>query len=700
MNLLRYRAWVLIALTLLFVAAVRFRLRDMPLERDEGEYAYAGQLVLQGVPPYKEAYNMKLPGTYAAYALIMALFGQSPAGIHFGILLVNAGAIILMFFLGRALLDETAGVAAAVSFALLSLSPAVFGLAGHATHFVVLPALGGILLLIKGVRGASSVRYQMPGAEGGERQPAIVDWPLFFSGLLFGLAFLMKQHGIFFGLFGLLYLLWTDLATYRDLRDEQRTGRWPGRRSAGGARRTGRAATGTANDPTAASPPAAACPPPTEPSMASHPPRLSHFAAAKLRKAAGESQPQIEQTPQESHPPASLSASAPAEAQPTPTDATADDTVASVRARHLWLQCGVFALGFALPYLGTCLILWLAGVFPQFAFWTLSYARRYVSQYALVDGPALLRLALRAAVGPNVLLWLLPWAGALVMWWEERLAATSESRGQKPDAGRPRVPRREAPRPASAMVGQSTIPASRFFLTALLFCSFASVAVGLHFREHYFITLLPALSLLTAVAVSRALYLVKYDRTIELFLAVAILLGSVGAAGWALIGNGAVWFALSPAEAVRETYSTTLFSETVRAAAFIKDNAAANARIAVLGSEPEIYFYAHRRSATGYIYMYPLTETHEFAINMQQGMIAEIERARPEYVVYINDRLSWLDRPGTDRRRVDDWWEKYWPANFEMVRTVEIQGKEMTDQGQTTEPGQEQKFLFLLKRKG
>lgn len=37
-----------------------------PLERDEGEYAYAGQLMLQGIPPYQLAYNMKLPGTYAA----------------------------------------------------------------------------------------------------------------------------------------------------------------------------------------------------------------------------------------------------------------------------------------------------------------------------------------------------------------------------------------------------------------------------------------------------------------------------------------------------------------------------------------------------------------------------------------------------------------------------------------------------------
>src|SRR5437588_534491 len=104
-QLLRFRAWILLGLTILLIFTVRIRLREMPLERDEGEYAYAGQLILQGVPPYKEAYNMKLPGTYAAYAAIMAVFGQSAAGIHFGLMLVNAASIVMVFLLGRRLLD-------------------------------------------------------------------------------------------------------------------------------------------------------------------------------------------------------------------------------------------------------------------------------------------------------------------------------------------------------------------------------------------------------------------------------------------------------------------------------------------------------------------------------------------------------------------------------------------------------------------
>jgi len=59
----RVWSWVILCGILMFVAAVRFRLRDMPLERDEGEYAYAGQLFLQGIPPGKLAYTIKLART-------------------------------------------------------------------------------------------------------------------------------------------------------------------------------------------------------------------------------------------------------------------------------------------------------------------------------------------------------------------------------------------------------------------------------------------------------------------------------------------------------------------------------------------------------------------------------------------------------------------------------------------------------------
>jgi hypothetical protein len=133
-KVLRFGWWILAVIIFGVVIAIRIRLLEIPLERDEGEYAFAGQLMLQGIPPYKLAYNMKFPGTYAAYAVIMAIFGQTTTGIHLGLLVVNAATIVLIFFLGRRLITPAAGIAAAVSYAVLSVSPSMLGFAAHATH--------------------------------------------------------------------------------------------------------------------------------------------------------------------------------------------------------------------------------------------------------------------------------------------------------------------------------------------------------------------------------------------------------------------------------------------------------------------------------------------------------------------------------------------------------------------------------------
>lgn len=78
---MQFAWWALATIVFTLVVAIRIRLLGIPLERDEGEYAYAGQLILQGIPPYKLAYNTKFPGTYAAYAVIMSIFGQTAHAI-------------------------------------------------------------------------------------------------------------------------------------------------------------------------------------------------------------------------------------------------------------------------------------------------------------------------------------------------------------------------------------------------------------------------------------------------------------------------------------------------------------------------------------------------------------------------------------------------------------------------------------------
>jgi hypothetical protein len=144
------------------------------------------------------------------------------------------------------------------------------------------------------------------------------------------------------------------------------------------------------------------------------------------------------------------------------------------------------------------------------------------------------------------------------------------------------------------------------------------------------------------------------------------------ALGAALIGHGAVWLAMSQDQATRSIFGSTLFAETAQAADYLKSHTAKGARVAVLGSEPEIYFLSGRRSASGYIYVYPLMEEHPYALKMQEEMIRDIERARPEYLIYIDDEFSWLTRSGSERK-IFDWWKEYWAENLDLVKTIEVE---------------------------
>lgn len=179
---------ILLLVVLAVVAYVRIRLLPVPLERDEGEYAYMGQLLLKGIPPYASVYTMKLPGAGLMYALFMTIFGQTASGIHAGLLLVNVLNIFLVYLLTRRLLDNNAALIACASYALLSLSQSVLGAFAHATHLVVFFSLAGLVLLLRSL--------ECP------RSPI-----LFVSGLCFGLAFATKQHAAFLAIFGLVLLI-------------------------------------------------------------------------------------------------------------------------------------------------------------------------------------------------------------------------------------------------------------------------------------------------------------------------------------------------------------------------------------------------------------------------------------------------------------------------------------------------------------
>ena len=517
----RYWTWAVLLAVILFAGGIRVRLRAVPLERDEGEYAYAGQLILEGVPPYAQAYNMKMPGIYYAYALLLAVFGQTHNAIHLGLLVVNVLTALLLFALARRLFGPLVGVAAAGAFALLSLGQWVQGIFANAEHFVILPALAGILLLL----GAVDFR-----------KPLLV----LAAAVLLGLAFLMKQHGAAFIVFAGLYLFISELR-HRPL---------------------------------------------------------------------------------------------------TCKTALADSLL--------------FLVGVLLPFAVICLVLWWSGVFGKFWFWTFEYARQYVSALSLSEGLYFFKMQTRRIVGSAVLLWVLAAIGLTSLGWNKK------ARGH------------------------------RLFVMGFLVFSFLAVCPGLYFRPHYFILLLPAVALLAGLGVASVYDLFARSRAVLLTRVVPVLLALI-VLFHTLYQQWNFFFVMSPTKASLTSYPYHPFPEAMEIARYIRDHSSGDDLIAVIGSEPQIYFYANRRSATGHIYTYALMEPHPYALRMQQEMIREIESAHPEFLVFVNVASSWLARPDS-QKLIFTWFQQYQHKYYRLVGVIDVMRP-----GQTVYCWGEKAFTYLPK---
>jgi hypothetical protein len=286
-----------------------------------------------------------------------------------------------------------------------------------------------------------------------------------------------------------------------------------------------------------------------------------------------------------------------------------------------------------LPFALCCLILWHAGVFHKFWFWTIDYARQYASVVPISYAPLFFWHGSRTALIHGFLVLPFAIAGMFMIWFDERLTK------------------------------------SRLWIFGFGLISALSVCPDFYFRKHYFLLMLPGAGLLAGCAVSG---LCKFSEKkhpharlrywpiwiFALTLAVTI------------VTNANIWFLQTPTQAARTTYQADPFPEAEIIAAFIKKNSPVDTRLAILGSEPELYFLSHRHSATGYIYTYGLMEPQPFARQMQEEMIAQIESNSPEFIIFVDDRMSWWRYPDSDPR-IFNWWDSY-QTNYTVVAIADV----------------------------
>jgi hypothetical protein len=86
------------------------------------------------------------------------------------------------------------------------------------------------------------------------------------------------------------------------------------------------------------------------------------------------------------------------------------------------------------------------------------------------------------------------------------------------------------------------------------------------------------------------------------------------------------------------------FPEAKAIADFIAVATSADDRVLILGSEPEILFYAQRRSPTPFVMIYPLTSVHDRYKEFQETLREDVQKTPPKYVVdvsKIGSSIAW-----------------------------------------------------------
>src|ERR1044071_6184010 len=116
----RSQTIIIAASLLLLVAALRTPLLSIPLERDEGEYAYIAWRLGYNELPYRDWVDQKPPAVFYAYRLALSLPFEPVRAIHFIALLFSAASVCALFFLALRFMDRFWAWMAAALFAVFS----------------------------------------------------------------------------------------------------------------------------------------------------------------------------------------------------------------------------------------------------------------------------------------------------------------------------------------------------------------------------------------------------------------------------------------------------------------------------------------------------------------------------------------------------------------------------------------------------
>lgn len=244
---------------------------------------------------------------------------------------------------------------------------------------------------------------------------------------------------------------------------------------------------------------------------------------------------------------------------------------------------------------------------------------------------------------------------------------------------------------------------TKVFAFVLIAFSCATIVPGFYFYGHYWIQILPGLSILSGLTYFSVMSILKDRMNVKSpnlkYVYLALFAGLIFFHTDKLKNY---YFHPNYEQIERAVYGTNPFPEAMEIGNYINRVAKPEDEIVVMGSEPQIYFYTKKHCPSRHAYFAAIVDNVPEHKVWQREFVADVEKVKPKYFIFFNHQISLFVQPNTDNY-VFTWANKYIQDGYKLVGLVDmIDGQRSTyifDESCQRYQPKSQSYIMIFERK-
>jgi hypothetical protein len=302
--------------------------------------------------------------------------------------------------------------------------------------------------------------------------------------------------------------------------------------------------------------------------------------------------------------------------------------------KELFSQIGIYSGGVFLFVTILFLVIFLKGSFKEMMYWAYYFPKEYVGKISLEMGEQMFKYNLNVITQNYMFFWVHSLLAIVV-----------------------------------CLIKPVSNKMKAFTITLLIF-SFLTIVPGLYFYGHYWIQILPGLSVAAGMTCYGIITLLQ--KNIKFKGLKYIYLSVFGLFVFSHVSALKEYYFEPDYESIlRSVYGDNPFPEAWEISEYINAHSKPEDGIAIVGSEPEIYFYTKKKCPSRHAYFSFLVWDVPESAKWQREFTSDVEKAKPRFFIFFNHGISLLVQKNTDHY-IFDWMKKYIDDNYRLIGIVDM----------------------------